>query len=105
MHAQIVIVLLDGIDQNGDTGGGSILQNRLLEVLDGIKESLGSLDVGLADVQMINGLAGSFGLHSVGVKLTHGGQAALFDFGGKFHVAAPLYIFLQTCKAVQCITL
>jgi len=35
------------------------------------------------------------------MKLTHGGQAALFDFGGKFHVAAPLYVFLIICSTAQ----
>ena len=90
MHAQIVIVLLDGIDQNGDTGGGSVLQNGLLEVLDSIKECLGGLDVGLADVQVIDGLAGCLSLYSIRMELTHGRQAAFFDFAGKFHVNAPL---------------
>ena len=86
VHVQVVIIFLDCVDQNGHAGRGCVLQNGQLEIAHSLKILRGSLNIGLADVQVINLPALGLSCHCKGVELTHGGQTALFDFAGKLHV-------------------
>ena len=92
VHAQVVIVFLDGVDQNGDTGGRRVFQYRKVKVAHSLEVSLGGLDVRLADVQMVDLLAFCFCRHGIRMKLTHGGQAAFQNLAGKLHSIASYMI-------------
>ena len=85
VHAQIVVILPDGGDQLGDAGGRRVSQHRQVKMPHGLEICFGRLDVGLADIQVIDLLALGLCRHRVGVELTHGGQAALQSFAGKLH--------------------
>ena len=85
VHIELIVVALDGVDQLGDTGGGSVFEHGLLELADGFKKGGRCLHVGLADVQVIDLDAARLGRHRVGVELTHRGLAAFFDLAGKLH--------------------
>ena len=91
VHAQIVIVLLDGVDQHGNTGRRCVLQNGQVKVTHGLEVSLGGLDIRLADIQMVDLLAFCFCRHGIRMKLTHGGQAAFQNLAGKLHDIASSY--------------
>ena len=85
VHIELIVVALDGVDQLGDTGGGSVFEHGLLELADGFKKGGRGLHVGLADVQVIDLDAARLGRHRIGVELTHRGLAAFFDLAGKLH--------------------
>ena len=87
VHVELIIVLLDSLDQDRHTGRRSIGQNGLLKMLDSIEKLLRCLDIGLADVKMIDFLALGFRCHRIGVELAHGGQTAFFNFAGKLHLS------------------
>ena len=85
-HIQLGIVILDGVDELRHTGGGRVLQDGELEIADGLEILRGRLDIGLADVQVIDLAALFLGGHREGVELPHGGEPALHCFAGKLHV-------------------
>ena len=84
--ADLVVVIHNSVDHYGNAVGGCVGQNGLGEVLDSLKVCGGSLNIGLADVQMIDLFACLDGLVGVGSELSHGGETALFDLAGEFHV-------------------
>ena len=91
--ADLAVVVDDSVDHHGHAVGRSVSQNGLGEVLDRLKISSRSGDVGLADVQMIQLLAVFDGLVCIGSKLAHGGKTAFFDLAGKLHFVHPFTIF------------
>ena len=72
VHVELGIVALDGVDQLGDAGRGCVLQHGQVEVLDRVEERLGRLDIGLADVQMIDFSSLCLSRHRIGMELAHG---------------------------------
>jgi len=94
LYADVCIVLLNGLDHNGKSGRGSVLQNRKLEILNCVKICRGGLDVGLADVKVIDLDALLVAFYLVGIELTNGGKTALFNLAGKLHLKTFLLIIL-----------
>ena len=91
VHPQIIVILLDGIDQNGDAGRRRILQHRQVKMTHCLKIRLGRLNIRLADIQMIDLFAFCLCRHCIRVKLTHRGQAAFQNLTGKFHEHSSFY--------------
>ena len=92
--ADLGIIAADSVDQLRHAGGRRIGQNLLAEFAYRFKIRGRRFNIGLTDVQVVNLLAGLLRLNGVRRKLAHRGQAAAFDFAGKFHSDPPFYIFL-----------
>lgn len=90
-RVDLAVVVDDRVDHLGHAVGRGVGQDRLAEVLHGIKISLRRGDVGLADVQVVEFLAFFGSLVCIGRELAHGREAAFFDLTGKFHVAPPFF--------------
>ena len=81
LDADAGIVAADGIHQHRNAAGGSVGQNRVMEIFNGLVENIGGLNIGLADVQMVNLDSALGGCVGVRVELTHGGEPAALHFG------------------------
>ena len=86
-NVQLGIVAADRLDQLGDTGRGSILQNRRVEISDGVKEHRGRFNIRLTNIQMIDLAALLLRCQGIRMEFAHGGKTAFFDLAGKFHFA------------------
>ena len=86
LHAQtILIIATDGIDQYGHAGRCGISQDFLTEILDSIIENLRGLQIRLADIQMIDLLAGFLGRYSQRMEHTHRRGFTTIRIDGNFH--------------------
>ena len=84
-NADVFIVLPDSFDQFRDAGRGRIGQNRRAEIVDRVVQCVRRVDIGLADIQMIDFLAGCRCCHCVGMEFAHGGLPACKCFAGQLH--------------------
>ena len=75
-NAQLCIVVANSFHHNRQSRRRCISQSFLTKILGCIKEFLGSGQIRLADVQMIDGLTFTLCLHRIGMEFPHGGQAA-----------------------------
>ena len=79
------IVLPDGFDQLRDAGRGRVGQNRRAEAVDRVVQRVRRVDIGLADIQMIDLFSGCRCCHCVGMEFAHGGLPACKRFAGQLH--------------------
>ena len=79
--ADTLVVGADSVQQHGDAAGGRIGQDRVVEILNGLIEDIRGLDIGLANVQVVNLDSALSGCIGVRVELTHGGEPAALHFG------------------------
>ena len=101
--ADLAVVIDDGVDHHGDAVGWSVRENGLRKVLYRLEISLGSGNIGLTDVKMIELFALLCCLVCVGSKLSHGRKPAFFDLSGKFHWIRFLSLnnVLRLCKITK----
>ena len=85
LHADIAVISLDRFDQFRDAGRGCVGQNRRAEIVDCVVQCVRRVDIGLADIQMIDFLAGCRCCHCVGMEFAHGGLPACKCFAGQLH--------------------
>ena len=81
LHTDALVVGAYRVQQHGDTAGGSVGQDRVMEILNGLVENIRGLNIGLADVQMVDLDSALSGCVGVRVELTHGGEPAALHFG------------------------
>lgn len=58
LHADVPVIALDRGDQLRNAGGGRVGQHGRAEIVDRVIEGIRRVDIGLADIQMIDLLAG-----------------------------------------------
>ena len=80
LNADVLVVTAHGIQQDGDTTGRSISQDRLRKIAHGLKIGVRRNDIGLTDIQMIYLDAAFYRLCRVAVEFAHGRQTAFFHF-------------------------
>ena len=66
-------------------------QHGRAEIVDRVIEGIRRVDIGLADIQMIDLLAGCRCCHCVRMEFTHGGLAACKCFAGQLHMNRNMY--------------
>lgn len=93
--AQVDVVIPHSLQIHLHTGRGRIGKYGFAEIPDGVEEGLGGLNVGLADIQVIDLASLCLRRHHVGVKLPDGREFARFDLTGKLHVSDLLSLMVQ----------
>ena len=91
LHADAVVVVHDCFLQGLDALGVGVGENLLGEVPNSLEELGGCFDVGLADIQLVDLLAGLFAGHRIRRKFPHGREGAAFGFFREFHTYPPNY--------------
>ena len=71
MNAEIIIIMLNRLDQLGDTGGSGICQNGKLKIFDCVKIRGRRFNIGLTDIKGINLLSLLLRCNRIGVEFTH----------------------------------
>ena len=85
-NTQGTVILLDCLDQAGPTGRCLVGKGMIGKLVDCLVESLGSRQVGLTDVQMVDLLSVLLRLHGKGMEFPHGGRLATIGVNGNLHV-------------------
>ena len=89
--------------KKGNAGGGRVGQHGRAEIVDRVIEGIRRVDIGLADIQMIDLLAGCRCCHCVRMEFTHGGLAACKCFAGQLHMNTSCTRISRDVHPVLCI--
>ena len=103
LHADVPVIALDRGDQLRNAGGGRVGQHGRAEIVDRVIEGIRRVDIGLADIQMIDLLAGCRCCHCVRMEFTHGGLAACKCFAGQLHMNTSCTRISRDVHPVLCI--
>ena len=103
LHADVPVIALDRRDQLRNAGGGRVGQHGRAEIVDRVIEGIRRVDIGLADIQMIDLLAGCRCCHCVRMEFTHGGLAACKCFAGQLHMNTSCTRISRDVHPVLCI--
>ena len=79
------IIGADGLEQGGDAGGFCIGKHVTPAGLNGFKKGGRRLDIGLADIQLVDTDASLLRSDRVGVEFTDGRLGTVADFPGELH--------------------
>ena len=86
IHTDLAVVILNGIDELGHTGGCFVLQSGVIKILNGIVVSLRCCQIRLTDIQMVDLLALFLRIDSKRVEFPHGRRLAAVCIDRNFHM-------------------
>ena len=89
VDAEFIVIMLDRLDQHGHTGGSGVCEDGIIEIVDRVIVVRRGLNIGLADVEMVDGLALIFGFDRIGMEFAHRREVAGLCFFRDLHFAPP----------------
>ena len=101
VNAEFIVIVLNGFDKHGQTGGRSVFKDGKLKIANRFEICGRGCDIGLTDIQMINLFAVIGCCNGKRMEFTHGGKVACQSLLRDFHGRSLRKSFFEEEKAVK----